>query len=137
MERVQGYMSGNLVEEIGDMEGESEVGKLSEESDTLVKKLKHSPLGLTTTISGWIGKPKLELQTLWEIGSINNSDVDSYTMYENYRVNLIVNTELSLSINMDELDYFAREISQLQLVGQKLGGEVYPTPKCHADIEGG
>ena len=32
--------------------------------------------------------------------------------------NIIVNPEFSLSIKMAELDYFAREISQLQFIGQ-------------------
>lgn len=88
---------------------------------------------------GWEGKQKGLKQVLWERGFIDESLLDEYrvTLEKDENGAVVEDSEdYSMLFMMGTCIDFAEEKSALASVGERLGVEVYITPKFHAEIAG-
>jgi len=85
---------------------------------------------------GWIGKPKGMLQTLWERGLIDETNLNSHTNDGRKDANGTLLHATSLRWLLGSCTDFITEETALQYLGRRLGLRILHTPKFHAEMAG-
>jgi hypothetical protein len=85
---------------------------------------------------GWANRSKGAFQVLYKHGWIDPHNYKQYTEKGQVGDMGMVLEETSIDMLMKKQSDFLHELTLLQYYGQKLGVQVYRTPKCHPEMAG-
>lgn len=84
---------------------------------------------------GWMGKPNVMMQVLWERGHIDKTNLKNYMVNGKKDAYGVVDLSTSLENTVPSCTDFAKEESPIQSMGRKMG-TIDSTPKFHSEISG-